>query len=423
MKNHTFFITCSFGIESICKKELQLFNIEKINLNNGFLIVNASLNFIELAKYLKSINRLYYIIKETEISNYDEIYKIFKEIEINDFFKNKNGINNVDVITQNTKLYSKKTIKAISIKALKNYISDKKNKVNGNNNLSIFIVENKVYIGLDCFGKSLHKRNYRLDGGISPLKENLAASLVINSLKFDHEYLIDPFCGSGTIITEAILFIYMKKNLGLFPIINLKNLDQELSDEILNKYICKDEDIEIDKERNNNIDKKKKNNKVNINLYNCKYFIGADIDGNAIENSKRNIERMLKIYFNNSYNFRKIENIFYIYKVCEINYNFYIILVNIDSYKLKEEIEKIELLRKIDKTNAVLISNLPYGKRLDKKFTNNNSLAAIQKVFKDFDCEKYFLSTMKFLPALLEKQPKKKRKLYNGKIEVTLFNF
>lgn len=80
MKNHTFFITCSFGIESICKKELQLFNIEKINLNNGFLIVNASLNFIELAKYLKSINRLYYIIKETEISNYDEIYKIFKEI-------------------------------------------------------------------------------------------------------------------------------------------------------------------------------------------------------------------------------------------------------------------------------------------------------------------------------------------------------
>ncbi len=422
MRNHTFFITCSFGLESICKKELQLFNEENIKLNNGFLIVNASLDFIELAKYLKSINRLYYIIKENEISNYDDIYKIFKEIKITDFFQNKDGINDIDIITQNTELYSKKTIKAISMKALKNNIVNKKSKDENNNNLSIFIVENRIYIGLDCFGKSLHKRNYRLKGGISPLKENLAASLVINSLKFNYEYLIDPFCGSGTILTEAILFVYMKKNPYLFTKINVKDKEE---DKNIDKYKHKDKyaNFIIDNAKNREIDEKMKDYQINSNLYNCKFFIGADIDEDAIENSKKNIERMLKIYFNDSYKFQKVENIFYIYKVSEKNDNFYIILANIDSYRLKDEIEKIEILRKINKENSIIISNLPYGKRLDKKFTNNNSLAAIQKVFKDFDCEKYLLSSMKFLPALLEKQPKKKRKLYNGKIEVTLFNF
>ena len=58
-------------------------------------------------------------------------------------------------------------------------------------------------------GDSLHRRGYRLDGGKAPLKENLAAGLLIRSGWAERvargESLIDPMCGSGTLLIEAAM--------------------------------------------------------------------------------------------------------------------------------------------------------------------------------------------------------------------------
>lgn len=435
MENHIFYITCPFGVESVCKKEILFYNIENIRLNNGFLVVETSLDFLEIAKYLKSVNRIYYIIKKGEISSYDDIGKIFENLRLKDYFLNPYTKIEIDVITQNTEFYSKKTIKAIANR----FINNKNNELKANdsfeysnkklekNDICIFIIGNKIDIGFDCFGTSLHKRNYRLNGGISPLKENIASVLVINSIKINHKYLIDPFCGSGTILSEAILFIYNKKNPFLFSRIKTQKIMQKSVDS--EKRISKIEpDLQYSINEYNSLDKNEnfKFNEVISQRYNCKYFIGADIDEGAIENSKKNIERMLRIYFNNSYKYYRFNETdfqYSIYKVNAANNEFYIILILIDSYKLKNQLTKINLIKEMKKENSVIISNLPYGKRLDRKFTLSNSLAAIQRIFNDFECDKYFLSSMKYLPSLFNAKEKKKRKLYNGKVEVTLFSF
>jgi 23S rRNA (guanine2445-N2)-methyltransferase / 23S rRNA (guanine2069-N7)-methyltransferase len=63
---------------------------------------------------------------------------------------------------------------------------------------------NNVTISLDLSGKPLHQRDYRTEQGIAPLKENLAAAIVAKS-GYHGGNVIDPMCGSGTLIIEAAM--------------------------------------------------------------------------------------------------------------------------------------------------------------------------------------------------------------------------
>ena len=63
---------------------------------------------------------------------------------------------------------------------------------------------NMVTVSLDLSGKSLHRREYRNVAGIAPLKENLAAAIVARS-GYTGGSVVDPMCGSGTILIEAAM--------------------------------------------------------------------------------------------------------------------------------------------------------------------------------------------------------------------------
>jgi 23S rRNA (guanine2445-N2)-methyltransferase / 23S rRNA (guanine2069-N7)-methyltransferase len=67
----------------------------------------------------------------------------------------------------------------------------------------------RLILSIDLSGESLHRRGYRLDPGKAPLKENLAAAVVLRSGwadKLDQGWsIIDPMCGSGTLLIEAAL--------------------------------------------------------------------------------------------------------------------------------------------------------------------------------------------------------------------------
>src|SRR5690625_2604651 len=67
--------------------------------------------------------------------------------------------------------------------------------------------KNKAVISLDLSGESLHRRGYRLKQGGAPLKENLAAGILLRAgwpaLAQQGAALLDPMCGSGTLLIEA----------------------------------------------------------------------------------------------------------------------------------------------------------------------------------------------------------------------------
>ncbi len=75
--------------------------------------------------------------------------------------------------------------------------------------INAFLHRGQARISLDLAGDSLHRRGYRIDGGLTPLKENLAAAILIRSgwpdMAVTRQPLIDPMCGSGTLLIEAAL--------------------------------------------------------------------------------------------------------------------------------------------------------------------------------------------------------------------------
>ena len=73
--------------------------------------------------------------------------------------------------------------------------------------IEFFILNDKVTLMIDTSGESLHKRGYRKQGNLAPLRETLAAGMVNLSRPREGVILVDPMCGSGTICIEAALLI------------------------------------------------------------------------------------------------------------------------------------------------------------------------------------------------------------------------
>ena len=72
--------------------------------------------------------------------------------------------------------------------------------------VNVYLFRNRARLSLDLSGESLHRRGYRPSSAAAPLKENLAAALLL-AAKWDaaNEGLFDPMCGSGTVLVEAAM--------------------------------------------------------------------------------------------------------------------------------------------------------------------------------------------------------------------------
>lgn len=88
-----------------------------------------------------------------------------------------------------------------------------------------------IHLSLDSSGSSLHRRGYRLDTNIAPINEVLAAGLLLLSGWRGQSDLLDPMCGSGTLLIEAAMIacnIPANINRGNFGFQNWKDYDPEL---------------------------------------------------------------------------------------------------------------------------------------------------------------------------------------------------
>ena len=71
--------------------------------------------------------------------------------------------------------------------------------------LNLNIDENKAIISFDTSGESLHRRGYRIETVSAPMQETLAASIIRLSKWDGEKSLLDPMCGSGTLLAEALM--------------------------------------------------------------------------------------------------------------------------------------------------------------------------------------------------------------------------
>ena len=75
--------------------------------------------------------------------------------------------------------------------------------------MNLYLYQDEAAVSVDLSGESLHRRGYRTEGGSAPLKENLAAALLLRArwpqIAREGGPLVDPMCGSGTLPIEAAL--------------------------------------------------------------------------------------------------------------------------------------------------------------------------------------------------------------------------
>jgi putative N6-adenine-specific DNA methylase len=101
--------------------------------------------------------------------------------------------------------------------------------------IEVHLHRERCTLSIDSSGEALHKRGYREGGHVAPLNEILAAALVLKSGWDGTTTLLDPMCGSGTILTEAAMIAHhIAPNLKRddFGFQNWKNYDAELYDKV-----------------------------------------------------------------------------------------------------------------------------------------------------------------------------------------------
>ena len=231
--------------------------------------------------------------------------------------------------------------------------------------IEVSILKDVVTLTIDTSGTSLFKRGYRTEKGGAPLKENMAAALVMLTNWFPDKPFYDPCCGSGTIPIEAALI-----GLNIAP-----GLNRSFVAEKWTFFDPKAFDTVRQEAR--------KEIRTDVTLD----ILGADIDGSMIEIAKQNA---IKAGVSEHIEFKQMQ---------------------LKDFRTKKE-------------NGVLVANPPYGDRLLSEEQAQNVYRQMGQTYESLETwSKYILTSDLSFEEHYGKQATKKRKLYNGAIRTDYFQF
>lgn len=368
-EKYNIYISTVFGLESVVKKECEDLGFKNLVVSNGKVEFEGTHRDIVIANlWLRSAERVYIKLMEFEALTFDDIYDNINGFAWEDYLS-ENGKYIISGKSVKSKLYSISDNQSITKKAIIDRLSKVYKKSwfmesDESYKIRIALLNDVATVTLDTSGSGLHKRGYRTEQNEAPIKETLAAALILLS-KWDRKRdFIDLFCGSGTIPIEAAL---IAKNIApgisrKFDFMNWEHFDQE---------VYREEKIRAYNEMNDN--------EVNIT--------GFDIDPKSIEMSKIN-----------ALNAGVDEDIKFVVK----------------------DVRRVGLKNNF----AVVVSNPPYGERMgDEKVMENiyKSIAKLKKTSTTLSF--YFITSDENFEREINFQADQKRKLFNGRIEVNYYQY
>ena len=201
---------CAFGLEAIVRRELAGLGIEATIGESGRVHFRGSLETVAQANlWLRCADRVLIRVAEFPAADFDALFETTKAIRWSDWLP-------VDAEFPVTGRSVKSTLTSVPAcqRAIKKAIVDAMQRDHSTEtlpetgpmfNVDIAILKDVATITIDTTGRSLHRRGYRTQVSAAPLKETLAAAMVMLSYWKRDRPLIDPFCGSGTILIEAAM--------------------------------------------------------------------------------------------------------------------------------------------------------------------------------------------------------------------------
>ena len=275
MKNYTLVAPCFFGVEKMLAREIKNLGYEIIKTEDGRVTYKTDEYGIAKSNmYLRCAERVHLKVAEFEARSFDELFEETKRINWAKYipFGAQFPISKASSIK--SKLYSTPDIQSIVKKAVveslkKSYLEtgllkEDKEKYP----IYVFIHKDKVTLTIDTSGTALHKRGYRERANKAPIRETLAAAIMELVPWRPGRTLVDPMCGSGTLLIEAAM-----KGINKAPGMNREFISE--------KWRTMDKKIWWDVRREAYA---QMNEEVDFKIY------GYDIDEEALEIARENAE-------------------------------------------------------------------------------------------------------------------------------------
>ena len=360
--------TTLFGLEPLLKEELENLNAKEISIGNRCVYFKGDLELmyranIQLRTALKILKNLTSFKAKKE----EELYKNISRIK---WYKIFNTSKTFSVSsTVNSKYFTHSNYVSLVTKdAIVDQFRKIKNKrpsINVKNpdlNIHIHISENQCSLSLNSSGPSLHKRGYRSNIFTAPMNEVLAAGIILLSGWDLQQELVDPMCGSGTLLIEA----------GLIAINRAPNIYRKS----YNFQHWKDYNDKLFQHVKSDIIKEEKPFSGTIK--------GFDISASAISTARKHVSNM---------------------QIGEI--------INIQG----QDFFQLESNQK-----SILVINPPYGKRIELKKDYYKQIGDSLKQ-NHTNTETWIISSELEELKKIGLRPSKKIKLYNGSLECKLLKY
>lgn len=370
MKTYNLIATAAAGIEALVARELKSFGYQT-QTENGFVRYKGNERDIAYTNlWLRTADRVKIVFGEFKATSFSELFDQIYNLPWEEILPMDASFP-VAGRSIRSKLHSVPNIQRIAKKAIAKKLQDVYHRrtplpeTGAHYPIEVVIRRDKVQLLMDTSGSSLFKRGYRSEKGGAPLKENMAAALIMLTTWHPDRPLYDPTCGSGTILIEAAL---MGHNIA--PGFNRSFVSEEW--EMLDTSVW--QEVRDEAELQADYDKK-------LDLF------GTDIDQRMIEIAKQNA---MEAGVHDSIEFKQMA--------------------------LKDYVPTKEY--------GILISNPPYGDRLLDEEKVHQLYREMGEIYRNMPTwSKYILTSDENFEEYYGEKATRKRKLYNGRIKVDYYQY
>ena len=372
MRTFDLLVPCHFGLEAVLKREIYDLGYEITKVEDGRVTFEGDEEAICRANiFLRTAERVMIQVGRFKATTFEELFQGIKNLPWEEYIPEDGKFWVKKASSINSKLFSPSDIQSIAKKAMVERMKQKYHKEWFKEDgaaypVRIFLLKDEVTVALDTSGDSLHKRGYRTMTSKAPLTETLAASLIMLTPWRKDRILVDPFCGSGTFPIEAAMI-----TANVAPGMNRDFTAEEWTNLIDRKlwYECV-------KEAEDMID-----TTVKVDIQ------GYDIDGDVIKAARENAKRA------------GVEHMIHFQQraVADLSH---------------------------PKKYGFIITNPPYGERLEDKADLPELYSQIGQAYQRLDSWSMFLITSYTdTEKYIGRKADKNRKIYNGMLKTYFYQF
>lgn len=372
MRTFDLLVPCHFGLEAVLKREIYDLGYEITKVEDGRVTFEGDEEAICRANiFLRTAERVMIQVGRFKATTFEELFQGIKNLPWEEYIPEDGKFWVKKASSINSKLFSPSDIQSIAKKAMVERMKQKYHKEwfkedGASYPVRIFLLKDEVTVALDTSGDSLHKRGYRTMTSKAPLTETLAASLIMLTPWRKDRILVDPFCGSGTFPIEAAMIAA-----NIAPGMNRSFTAEEWTNLIPKKLW-----YETINEANELI-----NDDIEVDIQ------GYDVDGSVIKIARRNARE-----------------------------------AGVDHLIHFQERDVKDLSH--PKKYGFIITNPPYGERLEDKKDLPALYKAFGESFKNLDSwSAYMITSYEDAERYFGRKADRNRKIYNGMLKTYFYQF